>query len=407
MTGVPLIDLRAQFDTIREETLAAVARVFDSQRFVLGEEVAALESEIAHFLGSSYAIGCASGSDAIMLAIGVLLPDGDHLPQRGMRPLESAGRGAERPEVVTSPFTFFASAGSIVHAGAQPRFVDIEPEGYGMDASLVPHAIGAATVAVLPVHLFGQTCDLDAITAASGDVPVVEDAAQAIGARYRSGQESAPGAERAAGAIGLLGCLSFFPTKNLGGAGDGGMVITSDAALAERLFKLRVHGGRQMYHHETVGWNSRLDELQAAVLRVKLPRLEAWSLARANRAARYDALLEEAGLIERGLATPPVRGAGRTHIFHQYVLRVPKDANGRGRDELRAHLASLGIATGVYYPVPLHLQPCFRPLRHERGDFPVSERAAEEVLALPIYPELSADQQALVIRGIAGHFGLA
>ena len=204
-----------------------------------------------------------------------------------------------------------------------------------------------------------------------------------------------------------MGCLSFFPTKNLGGAGDGGMMLTSDASIAERLFKLLVHGGRQMYHHETVGWNSRLDEIQAAILRVKLPRLGTWSLARADRAAAYDALLHESGLVARGLAIPPVRKPGRTHIFHQYVIRVPKDTREGGRDGLRAHLASLGIASGVYYPLPLHLQPCFRSLGHARGDFPVSERAAEEVLALPIYPELSSDQQALVVRGIAGYFGLA
>jgi len=314
---------------------------------------------------------------------------------------------------VTTPFTFFASAGSVVHAGARPRFVDIEPDGYGMEPSAIAGALGPRTVAVLPVHLFGQMCDLDAILAAAGKVPVVEDAAQSIGALY-----GAQGRRRAAGSIGIMGCLSFFPTKNLGGAGDGGMIVTNDGAVAERLRKIRVHGGQQMYHHESVGWNSRLDEVQAAVLNVKLPHLEGWSRTRDQRARRYVAMLAESGLISRGLVLPPARLADRTHIYHQYVVRVPLDAAAKGasakgradatpRDALRAHLTSSGIASGVYYPVPLHLQECFRDLGHARGDFPVSERAAGEVLALPIFPEITEDQQAEVVRAMTSHFGLA
>jgi dTDP-4-amino-4,6-dideoxygalactose transaminase len=400
MTSVPMIDLRAQFETIRDEIYTAVRRVFETQRFVLGPEVEGLELEVAALCGSRHAIGCASGSDAIMLAVAAVL---DRAPGGGLRPGSGPEPwlGSDR-EVVTSPFTFFASAGSVVHAGVRPRFIDIEPETYGIDPSLVAAAISSRTVAVLPVHLFGQSCEMDPILEASGSVPVIEDAAQAIGARY-----GAKPRERACGAIGLAGCLSFFPTKNLGGAGDGGMILTDDGALAEKLLKIRVHGGRQMYHHESVGWNSRLDELQAAVLRVKLPRLEAWNRARAAHAARFDAMLAETGLVSRGLVLPPVRRPDRNHTYHQYVVRVPGQGDGRGRDALRAHLTSCGISSGIYYPVPLHLQECFRGLGHARGDFPVAERACEEVLALPVFAEMSPDQQAAVVRGIAGHFGLA
>lgn len=398
--AVPLIDLRAQFAALREDTWKALARVFESQRFVLGPEVEALERGVAQVSGTAHAVGCASGSDAIMLAIASLLPSRTATPRPESRDAE----------VVTTPFTFFASAGSVVHAGARPRFVDIEPAGYGMDPAAIAGALGPRTLAILPVHLFGQMCDLDAIIAAAGKVPVVEDAAQSIGALY--GPEAK---RRPAGSIGIMGCLSFFPTKNLGGAGDGGMIVTSDAALAERLRKIRVHGGQQMYHHESVGWNSRLDEVQAAILNVKLPRLEGWSRARDQRALRYDAMIAECGLAARGLVLPPARLRDRTHIYHQYVVRVPLDAGGKPgagpegtpRDALRARLTSRGIASGVYYPVPLHLQECFRDLGHTRGDFPVSERASAEVLALPIFPEITEDQQAEVVRAMASHFGLA
>jgi dTDP-4-amino-4,6-dideoxygalactose transaminase len=402
--AVPLIDLKAQFAALREDTWKALARVFEAQRFVLGPEVEALENGVAQASGTAHAVGCASGSDAIMLAIAALLP-----PRRAT-PRAEARDGAE---VVTTPFTFFASAGSVVHAGARPRFIDIEPEGYGMNPSAIAGVLGPRTLAILPVHLFGQMCDLDPILAAAGKVPVVEDAAQSIGALYGEA-----GHRRPAGSIGMMGCLSFFPTKNLGGAGDGGMIVTNDGALAERLRKIRVHGGQQMYHHESVGWNSRLDEVQAAVLNVKLPHLEGWSRARDQRARRYDAMIAEAGLAARGLVLPPLPRPDRTHIYHQYVVRVPLDAAAKGaamkgstagtpRDALRGHLTSRGIASGVYYPVPLHLQECFRDLGHARGDFPVSDRAAAAVLALPIFPEITEDQQAEVVGAMASHFGLA
>lgn len=400
---IPIVDLRAQFETLRKDMLESVRRVFETQRFILGPEVEALEAGVAALSGSRHAIGCASGSDAILLAIAALQdPHGidEHHLTTPLDPLDGAS-AREAPEVVTTPFTFFASAGSVVHAGARPRFVDIEPLTYGLDPSRLAAALSSRTIAVLPIHLFGQPCDLDEVSRAAGDVPVVEDAAQAIGATL-----DGPNGPRVAGSIGLMGCLSFFPTKNLGGAGDGGMILTSDDALAERLRKIRAHGGRQMYHHETVGWNSRLDEIQAAVLNVKLPHLAAWSEARASLARRYDGLLAEAGLVSRGLVLPPVRKPDRTHIFHQYVVRVPRGQGTRDRDGLRTHLSAAGIATGVYYPVPLHLQPCFRNLGHARGDFPVSERAAEEVLALPIYPELHADSQNRVAHEIATYFGL-
>ena len=402
--AVPLIDLKAQFAALREDTWKALARVFESQRFVLGPEVEALERAVAQVSGTTHAVGCASGSDALILAIASLLPPRQATPRPEPR---------EQVEVVTTPFTFFASAGSVVHAGARPRFVDIELEGYGMDPSKIAGVLGPRTVAILPVHLFGQMCDMDAILAAAGEVPVVEDAAQSIGALYGAG-----GRRRPAGSIGVMGCLSFFPTKNLGGAGDGGMIVTNDGARAELLRKIRVHGGRQMYHHESVGWNSRLDEIQAAVLAVKLPHLEGWSRARDARARRYDAMIAESGLASRGLVHAPPRLRDRTHIYHQYVVRIPRDAGatrgaaaasatGTARDALREHLTASGIASGIYYPVPLHLQECFHDLGHARGDFPVSERASEEVLALPIFPEITEDQQAEVVRAMASHFGLA
>lgn len=394
---------------MRAEVERAVARVFETQHFILGSEGEALERRIAELTQVRHAVGCASGSDAILLAVAALIDAAGgttfapYLQVARAGPASAPDPRAMRdiPEVVTVPFTFFASAGSVVHAGAAPRFVDIEPDAYGMDPRGVAAAITPRTVAVLPVHLFGQPCDLDEVMAASGAVPVIEDAAQAIGAAYHG-----IGRERIVGGIGRLGALSFFPTKNLGGAGDGGMVTTNDDRLAEHLRKIRVHGGRQMYHHETVGWNSRLDELQAAVLGVKLDRLASWSEARRARAGTYDALIETSGLRSRGLVTPPPRRSGRGHIFHQYVVRVAADRPEKNRDALRSYLADAGIATGIYYPVPLHLQACFRGLGYAKGDFPVSERAAEEVLALPIYPELGSEAQSYVVAKMAEFFAL-
>ena len=381
MTTIPVVDLKAQFETIRDEVLAAVRDVLDSQRFILGPRVGELEARVAELSGTSHAVGCASGSDALILALAAC----------------GVGPGAE---VVTSPFTFFASAGSIAHTGARAVFCDIDAS-FNLDPQRLESCLGPNVRAVMPVHLFGLCAEMDPILrlAASRGCAVVEDAAQAIGAGYRGPDGRGP--ERIAGSMGSAAGLSFFPTKNLGGAGDGGMVTTSDEGIAARLRLLRVHGGRKMYHHEVVGWNSRLDELQAAILLVKIGRLADWSLARARRADRYDALLTESGCVARGLVTLPPRRTGSRHIFHQYTIRTAR------RDGLREHLESRGVSTGVYYPVPLHLQECFRPLGYARGDFPESEKACAEVLSLPIYPELADDAQRSIVREIAAFHGVA
>jgi len=381
MTPLPVVDLKAQFETIRDEVLAAVSEVLESQRFILGPKVGELERRVAELTGVPHAVGCASGSDALILALAAC----------------GIGAGAE---VVTSPFTFFASAGSITHAGGRPVFCDID-SSFNLDPLRLESCLGLNVKAVMPVHLFGLCADMDPILrlCASRGLAVVEDTAQAIGATYRGTDGRRP--ERVAGGMGSAGSLSFFPTKNLGGAGDGGMVTTGDEALANRLRLLRVHGGRKMYHHEVVGWNSRLDELQAAILLVKIGHLRDWSEARAAHAALYDRLFTEARLVSEGLLTLPPRRAGSGHIFHQYTIRTPR------RDALRAHLETLGVSTGVYYPVPLHLQECFRPLGYAAGDFPESEKACREVLSLPIYPEMPEAAQRMVAREIAAFHGLA
>ncbi|MDQ3907119.1 MAG: DegT/DnrJ/EryC1/StrS family aminotransferase, partial [Acidobacteriota bacterium] len=327
---VPLLDLRAQYETLREETRAAVDRVFESQGFVLGPDVRALEEEIAAYCGTRHAVGCANGSDALLLALMAL----------GVR----AG-----DEVITTPFSFFATAGAIARLGARPVFVDIDPRTYNIDAERIEAAISERTRAVMPVHLYGQCAEMDALTSVARrhDLPVVEDAAQAIGAED---------AGRRAGSLGRVGCFSFYPTKNLGGAGDGGMLTSDDDALASRLRALRVHGESSKYHHREIGFNSRLDSLQAAVLRVKLPHLDAWSDARARNAARYRELLRDAGLLEE--IEPPFEREGARHIYNQFVVRV----GGARRDALVQHLKDAGVGTEIYYPVPLHLQECFRYL---------------------------------------------
>jgi dTDP-4-amino-4,6-dideoxygalactose transaminase len=385
---VPLLDLKAQYATIREEIRAAVDDVFDSQRFILGPHVSALEKEFAHLCGVPSAVGVASGSDALLLS------------------LKALGVGAG-DAVVTVPYTFFATAGTIVNLGARPVFVDIEPAGFNMDSERLRHLVeqecvfdvrtrrlmhrpsGAAIKAVVPVHLYGQCAAMDEILeiAARYGIPVVEDACQAVGALYRG---------RRAGSMGDLGCFSFFPSKNLGGAGDGGMIASRFEELAGRVNLLRNHGARAKYHHVTVGFNSRLDEIQAAVLRVKLSRLESWSEARRRNAADYDDLFARAGLLSR-IQTPAVL-PGNRHIFHQYVVRTPK------RDELRAELQSRGIGTEIYYPVSLHMQECFRGLGYAATDFPNSSAAAAQTLALPIYPELTHEQRAYVVDCIGGFF---
>jgi len=378
MDAVPLLDLKAQYAPLRDDIDAAVRRVIEQQRFILGPEVEAFEAEVASYAGVGHAVGCASGTDALILALAAL----------------DVGAG---DEVVTTPFSFFSTASCAYKVGGRPRFVDIDPRTFNLDPERLDEAIGPRTRALLPVHLFGQSAEMDRLleVAERRGLPVVEDAAQALGATYRSAN---PNGARHCGAMGRLGCFSFFPSKNLGGFGDGGMIVTSDAGLAERLRELRVHGGRQMYHHKWVGWNSRLDALQAAVLRVKLPHLDRWSAGRAANADRYDRLLAETGLIEAGRVRLPFRAGNCRHIFNQYTLRVER------RDELKQHLDRNGIGNSVYYPVPLHLQECFRELGGREGDFPEAERACREVIALPVYAELSPDQQERVVDALVGFY---
>ena len=363
--NVPLLDLQSQYASLRDELRQAVEKVMDSQRFVLGDEGRRLEASVAQYVHAKHAIACASGSDALLLALMALdVSAGD--------------------EVITTPFTFFATAAAITRLGARPVFVDIDPATYNLDTSRVADVITSRTKAIMPVHLYGQCADMDPLLAIGNRVPIVEDAAQAIGATDRS---------RQAGAMGAIGCFSFYPTKNLGGAGDGGMLTTNDDNLAQRLRRLRNHGGANEYEHSEVGINSRLDELQAAVLNVKMPHLDKWSNDRARKAAAYSEMLDNAGLSFE-LITPVVRDGAR-HIFHQYVIRVP-----RHRDALMEHLKGRGVGTKVYYPIPLHRQECFAYLRYKEGDFPESERAARETLALPVYPELTEAQQSHVVDAI-------
>jgi dTDP-4-amino-4,6-dideoxygalactose transaminase len=426
---VPLLDLKAQYRTIKDDIKKAIDEVFESQQFILGPKVEALEKAIAGYCGCAQAVGVSSGTDALIVA------------------LMSAGIGPGHG-VLTTPFTFFATAGSIVRTRARPFFVDIDPLSYTMSAQaleafveddcrfdsdagrLMHRQTGLAIRAVIPVHLYGQCADMDPILALARryELTVIEDAAQAIGADYPSvaGRET-----RRTASMGEFGCFSFFPTKNLGGFGDGGMVTTSDEALADRLRILRVHGAKPKYYHRVVGGNFRLDALQAAVLLVKLNYLESWTAARQRNAAAYDALFDEAGLMQKGLVTPPKRlwedrfaqlegsaprrrelvngaifsaatpEAGklfRSHIYHQYIIRA------RRRDELKAHLAENGIGTEIYYPLPLHQQECFRDLGYRQGDFPQSEKAAAETLALPIYPELEKGQLEYVVGTIADFY---
>ena len=359
--NVPLLDLQAQYVSIRDELQRAVERVISSQRFVLGDEVRRLESSIAAYCQAKHAVGCASGSDALLLALMALdVKAGD--------------------EVITTPFSFFATAASIARLGARPVFVDIDPQTYNIDPSRVAGAITPRTKAIMPVHLYGQCASMDPLLDLG--LPVIEDAAQAIGATDKG---------RPAGSMGVIGCFSFYPTKNLGGAGDGGILTANDDEVAARLRRLRAHGGANEYEHEEVGINSRLDELQAAVLNVKFPHLDRWSDERARKAETYTRLLKDADL---PLVPPHVRSDGR-HIFHQYVIRVP----GK-RDALMEHLKSHGVGSKVYYPIPLHLQKCFDYLGYKEGDFPEAEAAAKETLALPVYPELTDEQQSYVVEMI-------
>jgi dTDP-4-amino-4,6-dideoxygalactose transaminase len=367
---VPLLDLKGQYRSIRKEIDDAVVRVIESQHFILGPEVGALEQEIAALCGAAHGVGMSSGTDALLAALMAL----------------DVGRG---DEVVTTPYSFFATAGVVARLAARPVFVDIDPISYNLHADAVEGALTERTRAIMPVHLYGRMAELDPImrSARERGIPVVEDAAQAIGAVDAAG--------RRAGSIGAVGCFSFFPSKNLGGFGDGGMAVTADGALAGRLRQLRVHGMEPKYHHELVGGNFRLDALQAAVLRVKLRYLASWSAARRRNADLYRTLFAEAALAE--WITPPEDVSG--HSYNQFVIRAAD------RDRLQQHLAAHGVGTEIYYPLPLHLQPCFRELGYRRGDFPEAERAAAETLALPVYPELSEEQIGHVVGAIAEFYG--
>jgi dTDP-4-amino-4,6-dideoxygalactose transaminase len=366
-SSVPLLDLEAQYRPIRDEVLAAIVRVCDSQQFIQGPEVAALERELADTLGMADAVGVSSGTDALLVAMMAL----------GVGPGD---------EVITSTYSFFATAGCIARLGATPRFVDIDPDTYNLDPAAVRAALSPRTRAIIPVHLYGLCADMDPLLAIAGEagVPIIEDACQAIGALYGG---------RQAGSMGAAGCFSFFPSKNLGAFGDGGLVTTSDPALAREIRRLRNHGSETKYHHQRVGGNFRLDALQAAVLRVKLPHLAGWTAMRRDNAARYRRLFGE--LLTDARVVLPTEPPGRFHIYNQFVVRVPR------RDEVRAVLTGRGIGTEVYYPVPFHLQECFAALGHQRGDFPVAEATALSTLALPIYGELSEAQQRTVVQALA------
>ena len=367
---VPLLDLRAQHALIKDAVMQALMPVIDDQAFILGAPVARLEADVAALSNTTHAIGCASGTDAILLALRAL----------------DIGAG---DEVVTTPFTFFATAGTIHNVGATPVFVDIDPKTFNIRPDLAAAAVTSKTKAVVPVDLFGQIAAIEEIRRLLPTMPIIEDAAQSIGARRKI-----DGAWTMAGQTATIGTFSFFPSKNLGGYGDGGMMVTQDDAIATRLKRLRVHGGLQTYLHEEVGYNSRLDALQAAALIGKLPYLGGWSAKRRENAAFYDAAFSDIAEI-----TTPFIDPANESIFNQYTLRVPR------RDELKQHLAAKGIGHSVYYPLPLHLQPCFAYLGYTVGSCPESERAAHEVLSLPIYPELTRAQLDEVVAAVRSFFG--
>jgi dTDP-4-amino-4,6-dideoxygalactose transaminase len=386
MTNVPLLDLKAQFAQIRAEIMPVIEQVCASQRFILGDHVLALEAEIAGYCGSSAGIGVSSGTDALLLALMAL----------GVGPDD---------EIITSPFTFFATAGTIARLGARPVFCDIDPVSFNLSpravadfverrcdlkgGQLINRATGGRIKGLMPVHLYGQSADMDPLMAIAKrcGLRVIEDAAQAIGTEYQGVR---------VGSIGDIGCFSFFPSKNLGAFGDAGLCTTNDEQLAESMRVLRVHGGKPKYFHSVIGGNFRIDELQAAILRVKLKYLDGWTEARQRNAAHYDAAFAAAHLAK--IITPRASVKGR-HIFNQYVVRV------ENRDALKSHLTGRSIGTEIYYPVPLHLQQCFAYLGYKNGDFPESERAALETLALPIYPELNAAQLDHVVASVAEFYG--
>ena len=367
---IPFLDLKAQYDTLRDEIEPVVREVFESQHFILGSKVKEFEDKISEYCNTDYAIGCASGTDAILLSLMAL----------GISPGD---------EVITTPYTFFATTGSIVRLGAKPVYCDIKPDTFNIDSDGIESLITDKTKAILVVHLYGLMADMDRITAIADkhSIPVIEDAAQAIGSTFNG---------KRAGSVGITGCISFFPAKNLGGVGDGGMVITNDKELYEKIRVLRVHGSKPKYYHPIIGINSRLDVLQAVVLQVKLKYLEMWSKKRRDNAAYYNSLFKEKGL--SNMVITPAVPEGYSHIYNQYVIRV------KDRDSLREHLKNHEIASEIYYPVPLHLQECFANFGYKEGDFPVCEEAAKTTLAIPVYPELTDEMQEYVVETIADFY---
>jgi dTDP-4-amino-4,6-dideoxygalactose transaminase len=378
--AVPLLDLKAHHEPLQKEIMAVLEQVFRSQAFILGPDIAKLEERVASYSQARHGIGVSSGTDALLLALmGIGVGPGD--------------------EVITTPYSFFATAGAVARLGAKPVLVDIDPTTFNIDPSKVGKAVTQKTKAVIPVHLYGQCADMAPLLdlAQRHNLKVIEDAAQAIGAEYRDG--------RRAGSMGTVGCFSFFPSKNLGALGDGGMITTNDSELAERMKVLRVHGSKPKYYHKLIGGNFRLDTIQAAVLNVKLNYLDGWTKRRQDNAKRYETLFKQTGLVEKGKVRLPVptylnSGTKHYHIYNQFVLRVER------RDALTEHLKAKGIGNEIYYPVPFHLQECFRYLGHKEGDFPESERAANETIAIPIYPELTPTQQEEVVAAMQGYYDL-
>ena len=368
--AVPLLDLKAQHATIRDSVVNAMMKVVDDQAFILGEPVERLERDVAKLSQATHAIGCANGTDALLLALRAL----------------DVGRG---DEVLTTPFTFFATAGAVHNVGARPVFADIDPDTFNLSGETIVAALKPATRAVIGVDLFGQMAPIESIMDAAGDVPVIEDAAQSIGARRKVNDKWVMAGEAA-----TIGTFSFFPSKNLGGYGDGGMVVTQSDEIATRVRRLRTHGGLKTYYHEEVGYNSRLDALQAAILSAKLPMLSLWSAARRKNAAYYDAAFADV----EGVRTPTIDPANES-IYNQYTLRAAR------REDLQAHLKAKGIGSAIYYPLSLHLQPCFEYLGYKRGAFPESEKATKEVISLPVYQELQQSQLDEVIEAVRGFYG--
>jgi dTDP-4-amino-4,6-dideoxygalactose transaminase len=376
--GVPLLDLKAHHEPLHKEVMAAIEQTFRSQAFILGPEVGKLEERVASYCQTQFGIGVSSGTDALLIALMAI----------GVGPGD---------EVITTPYSFFATAGAVARLGAKPVLVDIDPKTYNIDPSKIANVITKKSKAMIPVHLYGQCAAMGPILdlAQRHNLKVIEDAAQAIGSEYLDG--------RRAGSMGTVGCLSFFPSKNLGALGDGGMVVTNDQEVAERIKVLRVHGGKPKYYHKMIGGNFRLDTIQAAVLNVKLNYLDDWTRRRQENAQRYETLFQQSGLVQKGrvrLPEPVYResGAKHYHIYNQFVLRVEK------RDDLMGFLKQKGVGAEIYYPVPFHQQECFRYLGHKEGDFPESERAAKETVAIPIYPELTAGQQTEVVEAIVAFY---